>query len=130
LDRARGEFKAAGVNLVLIGQGTPRQAAEFRRRQGIQLPVLADHDRVSYKAAGTKVGGVTDLFSPQTVAKGLLASARTRRTQTRTIGHPSQLGGALVVAPDGRIAWSHLAVDASDNAPPEDILAATREAVA
>jgi peroxiredoxin len=130
LDRARSGFKAAGVNLVLIGQGTPRQAADFRRRQGIQLPVLADHDRVSYKAAGTKVGGVTDLFSPQTVAKGLLATARTKRTQTRTIGHPSQLGGTLVIAPDGRVAWSHMAEDASDNAPPEEILAAIREAAA
>jgi peroxiredoxin len=130
LDGARGEFKAAGVNLVLIGQGTPRQAAEFRRRQGIQLPVLADHDRVSYKAAGTKVGGVTDLFSPQTVAKGILATARTKRTQTRTIGHPSQLGGTLVIAPDGNVLWSHLAQDASDNAPPEEILAAIHEAAA
>jgi peroxiredoxin len=130
LDGARQDFKTAGVDLVLIGQGTPRQAAEFRRRQGIQLPVLADHDRVSYKAAGTKVGGVTDLFSPQTVAKGLLATARTRRTQTRTVGHPSQLGGTLAIAPDGRVVWSHLAQDASDNAPPEEILAAVRDAVA
>jgi peroxiredoxin len=130
LDRARQDFKAAGVKLVLVGQGTPRQAAEFRRRQGIQLPVLADHDRVSYKAAGTKVGGVTDLFSPQTVAKGLLATARTKRTQTRTIGHAAQLGGALVIAPDGRVAWSHMAQDASDNASPDEILAATREATA
>jgi hypothetical protein len=130
LDRARQDFKTAGVNLVLIGQGTPRQAAEFRRRQGIQLPVLADHDRVSYRAAGTKVGGVTDLFSPQTVAKGLLATARTGRTQTRTIGDAAQLGGALVVLPDGSIPWSRMAEDASDNAPPEEILAAVREAVA
>ncbi len=130
MDGARQDFKTAGVNLVLIGQGTPRQAAEFRRRQGIQLPVLADHDRVSYKAAGTKVGGVTDLFSPQTVAKGLLATARTRRTQTRTIGNAAQLGGALVVLPDGSIPWSRMAEDASDNAPPEEILAAVREAVA
>jgi hypothetical protein len=130
LDRARQDFKTAGVNLVLIGQGTPRQAAEFRRRQGIQLPVLADHDRVSYRAAGTKVGGVTYLFSPQTVAKGLLATARTGRTQTRTIGDAAQLGGAVVVLPDGSIPWSRMAEDASDNAPPEEILAAVREAVA
>lgn len=130
MDGARQDFKTADVNLVLIGQGTPRQAAEFRRRQGIQLPVLADHDRVSYKAAGTKVGGVTDLFSPQTVAKGLLATARTRRTQTRTIGNAAQLGGALVVLPDSSIPWSRMAEDASDNAPPEEILAAVREAVA
>jgi prostamide/prostaglandin F2alpha synthase len=130
LDRARQDFKTAGVDLVLIGQGTPRQAAEFRRRQGIQLPVLADHDRLSYKAAGTKVGGVTDLFSPQTVAKGLLATARTRRTQTRTVGNSAQLGGTLVIAPDGRVVWSHLSQDASDNAPPEEILAAVPDAVA
>lgn len=128
MDRARSDFKAAGVNLVLIGQGTPRQAAEFRRRQGIQLPLLADHDRASYKAAGTKVGGVTDLFSPQTVAKGILATARTGRTQTRTIGHSSQLGGTLVIAPDGRVVWSHLSQDASDNASPEEILAALKAA--
>jgi peroxiredoxin len=130
LDRARQDFRAAGVNLVLIGQGTPRQAAEFRRRQGIQLPVLADEKRVSYKAAGTKVGGVTDLFNPQTVAKGIMATARTRRTQTRTVGHPGQLGGTLVIAPDGRVAWSHIAGDASDNAPPAEILAAVRAAAA
>ena len=128
MDRARQEFKAAGVNLVLIGQGTSRQAAEFRRRQGIQLPILADEQRASYKAAGTKVGGVTDLLNPQTIAKGLLATARTKRTQTRTIGHPSQLGGVLVIAPDGRVAWSHIAEDASDNAPPEEILAAAHDA--
>jgi peroxiredoxin len=130
LGRARGDFKAAGVNLVLIGQGTPRQAAEFRRRQGVQLPVLADHDRVSYKAAGTKVGGVTDLFGPKSVAKGILATARTGRTQTRTVGHPAQLGGTLVIEPDGRVAWSHMAQDASDNASPEEILAAIRKAAA
>lgn len=115
---------------MLIGQGTPRQAAEFRRRQGVQLPVIADHDRVSYRAAGTKVGGVLDLLGPKSVAKGLLATARTRRTQTRTIGHPAQLGGALVIAPDGQVAWAHIAEDASDNAPPEEILAAIRDAAA
>jgi peroxiredoxin len=130
LDRARKQFEEAGVNLVLIGQGTPRQAAAFRRRQGIQLRLLADHDRASYKAAGTKVGAMTDLFSPQTIAKGVLATARTGRTQTRTIGHPSQLGGTLVIAADGRITWSHMSEDASDNASPEEILGAVREAVA
>ena len=131
MDGARQDFKTAGVDLVLIGQGTPRQAAEFRRRQGIQLPVLADHDRVSYKAAGTKVGGVTDLFSPQTVAKGLLATARTRRTQTRTIGNAAAArwrarGRCRMARSPGRV----IAEDASDNAPPEEILAAVRDAVA
>lgn len=129
LHRARSEFERAGVNLVLIGQATPRHAAQFRRRQGIQLPVLADEDRVSYKAAGAKSGGVGDLFNPKVVAKGAMTAVRERTMQTRTIGDAGQLGGVLVIAPGGEVIWSHMAKDASDNASPEDILAAVRGAV-
>ncbi|HUB04979.1 MAG TPA: peroxiredoxin-like family protein [Solirubrobacteraceae bacterium] len=127
---ARSEFEAAGTSLVLIGQATPRHAAQFRRRQGIQVPVLADKDRVSYKAAGAKVAGVTDLFGPKVVAKGAVTIAKQRVVQTRTIGDAAQLGGALVVMPDGSVPWSHMSRDAGDNASPEEILAAVRDAVA
>jgi AhpC/TSA antioxidant enzyme len=130
LDRARGEFKAASVGLVLIGQATPRHAAQFRRRQGIQLPVLADEHRVSYRAAGAKMASVTELFGPQSVSKGLLAGARCRRIQTKTIGNAAQLGGSLVVRPDGDITWSRMSANAGDNASPEEILAAVRSVVA
>ena len=129
LHRARSEFERAGANLVLIGQATPRHAAHFRRRQGIQLPVLADEDRVSYKAAGAKSAGVGDLFNPKVVAKGAMTAVREKTIQTRTIGDAGQLGGVLVIAPDGEVIWSHMARDASDNASPEDILAAIRSAV-
>jgi peroxiredoxin len=130
LDRAKAEFKAIDANLVLIGQGTPRQAATFRRRQGIQLPVLADHELVSYRAAGAKVAGVRDLLNPRVVAKGAMASVREKTIQTRTQGDAAQLGGTLVVAADGRITWAHMSTDAGDNASPEEILAAVKDAVA
>jgi hypothetical protein len=130
LHRARAQFEEAGARLVLIGQATPRQAAQFRRRQGIQLPVLADEERVSYRAAGAKTGSAVDLFNPMVVAKGALTGLREKTIQTRTIGDANQLGGALVIAPDGRITWSHMSKDAGDNAPPDEILAAVREAVA
>jgi peroxiredoxin len=130
LDRARADFKAANANLVLIGQGTPRQAADFRRRQGIQLPLLADEELVSYRAVGAKVGGVRDLLNPMVVARGVTTSVREKTIQTRTRGNPAQLGGTLVIAPDGRITWSHMSTDASDNASPEEILAAVRDTVA
>jgi peroxiredoxin len=126
LDRASSQFEAAGVNLVLIGQLTPRHAAHFRRRQGISLPVLADERRESYVAAGAKVATITELLGPRVIAKGISVSRQTGQVQGRTIGHPAQLGGALLVAPDGRVVWSHLSEDASDNATPEEILAAAR----
>jgi hypothetical protein len=130
LDRAREQFDAAGAKLVLIGQLTPRHAAHFRRRQKIELPVLADEDRASYKAVGAKVGNLSDLVGPKVLAKGALTTLRTGKMQGRTIGDPAQLGGAMVITSDGAIAWSRMAKDASDNAPPDEILAAVREATA
>jgi peroxiredoxin len=128
LHRAREQFEAAGARLVLIGQLTPRHAAHFRRRREIELPVLADEKRESYKAAGAKIATMGELVAPKIVAKGALTTARTGLVQGRTIGHPAQLGGAMVIGADGRVAWSHMSQDASDNAAPKEILAAVRQA--
>ena len=124
MDRARDQFDAAGASVTLIGQATPRHAAHFRRRQGLELRVLADEERASYKAAGAKMGSIGELLGPKVMAKGLLRTVQTGRLQTRTVGHPAQLGGAMVVNPDGAIAWSHMSEDASDNASVDEILAA------
>jgi peroxiredoxin len=124
LHRARPEFEAARLRLVLIGQATPHDAAKFRRQFELDLPVLADRRRVSYKAMGLKVGSVADLVGPRVLARGILTSARHRVTQGVTVGHPSQLGGAAVVDAGGHIVWVHRARDAGDNVSPERILAA------
>jgi peroxiredoxin len=126
LHRARSEFEAAGSQPVLIGQLTPHHAAHFRRRQEIELDVLADEKRVSYKAAGAKVATMGELLGPKVVAKGAMTTARLGVVQGRTMGHPAQLGGAMLIRPGGDVAWSHMSVDASDNASPEEILAALR----
>ena len=130
LHRAREEFEAAGVPLVLIGQATPRHAAQFRRRLGIDLPVLADQDRASYKAVGAKMGGVSDLLGPKAVGLGLVRTMRSggRTRQGRTIGHPAQLGGSIVVTPDDEVAFSRMSEDASDNVSPQELLEAARAA--
>jgi peroxiredoxin len=126
LHRARDDFRAAGANIVLIGQRTPEHAAEFRRKQGLDLTVLADKKRETYALAGTKVANLGELIGPKVVARSLVATAKTGKVQTKTDGHTAQLGGTLVVAPDGRVTWSHIAHDASDNASPEEILEAVR----
>jgi hypothetical protein len=132
LHRARSEFEATGVPLVLIGQATPRHAAHFRRRMEIELPVLADERRRSYKAAGAKVATFSELLGPKVVSSGAARTVRSggRIRQGRTIGHPAQLGGAMVIAPKNTVAWSHMSDDASDNASPEEILEAARRAAA
>jgi hypothetical protein len=128
LDRARDQLEATGGRLVLIGQATPRQAAHFRRRQGLHVRVLADEKRESYKAAGAKEANAKELVGPRLIARGARATVRTRQLQTRTVGDAAQLGGALVVIPDGTVTWSHMSEDASDNAQPDEILAALQAA--
>jgi prostamide/prostaglandin F2alpha synthase len=130
LHRARKDFDAAGVGLLLIGQATPRHAAHFRRRMGIDLPVLADESRESYKAAGAKIATLGELLGPKSVGVGVARTLRSggRTRQGRTIGHPAQLGGAMVIRPDGVVAFSHMSEEASDNASPEELLRAAERA--
>jgi hypothetical protein len=130
LDGAREEFEAAGVTLVLIGQASPRQAAHFRKRQGLTVSVLADEKRATYKAAGAKMGSINELLGPKVFAKGLATIASTGKMQGRTVGHPAQLGGAALIGPGGELIWSRMASDASDNASAEEILRAARPTVA
>ncbi len=126
LHRAREQFEAAGLKVVLIGQATPADAARFRQRLHIDMPVLADEHRVTYKAIGARPATVGELVGPKVVAKGVLTSARNRVFQGKTVGSATQLGGAVVIRPGGEIAYRHLAQDASDNASPEALLAAVR----
>ncbi len=124
LHRAREEFEAAGAKLVLIGQATPRHAAHFRRRQEIDLPVLADEHHVSYRAAGTRRGNVLDLVGPKPVVKGIVAAVTRGQMQGRPVGDVARLGGAMVVRPDGEIAWARMSEDAGDNVAPAELAAA------
>jgi peroxiredoxin len=128
LHRDRDRFEAAGVRLVLIGQGTPAQARHFAETLNVDLPIYVDARREAYRAAGTKVGTVGELLGPRSVLRGVQRAVTDRVHQGRTVGHPAQLGGVLVVRPDDSIAYAHLADDASDNPPNDEVLAAARAA--
>jgi prostamide/prostaglandin F2alpha synthase len=128
LHRDRDRFDEAGVRLVVIGQGTPDHARDFQRSQHVELPLYVDRDRSSYRAAGAKVGTLGELLGPSVVARGLRVSLRDRVRQGRVVGHAAQLGGVLIVKPDGSIPYAHLSGDASDVPPNDEVLAAAHEA--
>jgi peroxiredoxin len=129
LHRDRERFDAAGARLVVIGQGTPAHAQHFREQFDLEgLEVLVDPDRAAYKAAGAKVGSLSELLGPRSVLSGIKRAASERMVQGRTQGHPAQLGGVLVIAPGGEVAWAHLAENAADNPPNDEVLEAVRAA--
>ena len=133
LHRLRDEFEEAGVRLVVIGHGTPEMAASFRRAQGVDLPVLVDPDRRIYETVGAKVATLDELIGPRQILAGLRAALTSRMKQGsiavhqgRIIGHAAQLGGVLVIAPDGSVRYAHMSDNASDYPPAREVLAAAR----
>jgi prostamide/prostaglandin F2alpha synthase len=128
LHRDRSEFEASGARLAVIGQGTPAQAAHFRESHKLEIPLYVDEGRDTYRAAGAKVATFNELLGPRVVAKGMATSRRDKVVQGRTVGHPAQLGGVMIVRPGNEITYVHLADDASDNPPNSEVLAAARAA--
>jgi len=124
LQDARKQFTAAGADVVLIGMATPQDADSFRRQFSLELPVLADRRRESYRALGATVAGIGGLFGPRVILRAVTTVLGRRVRQGRAIGHPAQLGAALVVAPGGEVRFQQRARDASDNASPQTLLAA------
>ena len=130
LHRAREQLEDAGVDVVMIGQANPRHAAAFRRKTGIDFPVLADESRGTYKVAGLKRGNVAQLVGPRSVFAGVKHSARSGVVQGRVIGDVAQLGGAAVIRPDGSVAWSQAAKNAADTVECDELLRHAEEAAA
>lgn len=124
LHRAHGRFEAAGLGIVLIGMGTPRHAAWFRRKYAPSLRILADERRASYRAAGLGVGTMAALVGPRSLAGGVHHALRSGVVQGRPVGNPAQLGGALVVSPAGAVLFEHRARNAADSVEPDELLAA------
>jgi hypothetical protein len=129
LHRARERFEEAGIGLVLIGQAGPRQAAHFRGKLGLEpLTVLADAERVSYRAAGLGRGDVAKLIGPRSVLSGVKHAARSGVVQGRPVGDVTQLGGEAVVAPGGEVVHAHAQAHAGETVEPADLLRAATAA--
>ena len=129
MNRDRERFAAAGAPLAIIGQGTPVDAARFRERFDVDLDLLVDTDLRAYKAAGAKVGTLSELLSPRVVARGLRRARESRVFQGAIDGHPAQLGGLMLVTPGGQVPWVHLSDDASDHPPNAEVLEAVAAAL-
>ncbi len=130
MNRDREAFIEAGAPVVVIGQGTPANAAWFREKFELEIDLLVDTDRLAYKAAGTKVATLGELLAPKTVLRGLRRARESKVVQGKVVGHPAQLGGLLLVTPGGKVPWAHLSGDAGDYPPNAEVLQSVRGALA
>ena len=102
LHKLRDDFEAAGVNLVMIGQGTPEMAASFRRAQGVDVGVLVDPDRRIYEMVGAKLGTLGELVGPRQILATLRATVGSHRAGQRR-GAPGAASSAM--PPSSAASW-------------------------
>lgn len=114
------EIRGLGAELVVVGNGRPDQAADFRRQENLDFPLLVDPEMSAYRAAGLK-RGITDALSLGTLRHAVRAYRQGFR-QSSVQGDPWQLGGTMVITPENKVLFRHVNRDAGDHPDPKDIL--------
>ena len=120
------DIHSLGSELVVVGNGRPEHADDFRKTENLAFPLLVDPDMQAYSAAGLKRG-----LTAAVNLKMMRHAMRARRkgfTQKKTQGDPWQLGGTFVITPEGKVLFSHVSREAGDHPDPKDILTVLEKA--
>jgi len=120
LDRASrlkdeyADYQAAGINLVIIGQGEPGRAAEYREKYGITCPILCDPEFAAYSAYGLANFGVEQILydAPEetwdhSMEIGLDFQEARRAINRPLVDNPWMSTGEFLVDPSGTIRVSY-----------------------
>ncbi len=120
-------FREKGAGLAAVGLGDRNYARLFREETGIRFPLLIDENRIAYRAAGLRSANLFHLLRGDNARARARARAAGHR-QHRLGPNPFQLGASFVFGPGNSDWYAHLSKTFGDNAPPEELLAAIREA--
>ena len=128
-------YRAAGADVVIVGQGDPERAARYRERQELDVAILSDPARSSYEAFGLLQGTTAqilfdapDEFLRCDLDAGLGLAASRHGTDRALVDDPFQLPGEFVIGTDGRIVYGHRYGWCEDYPDPRVHVAAIRQA--
>ena len=118
------EIEAAGARLVVVTPQSAERAATWREEVWLgEALVIADPERTLYKALGARRPKPLWVLRPRVAAAGMRAIIAGERPSVMKGDDTLQLGADVVVDRDGKIAFLHLASDAADRTPPEELVA-------
>lgn len=113
------DVRALGAELVVVGNGSVGQAHQFYLDRALPFPLYTDPSLVTYEAAGMKRGM---LFGRKSMRQTFTA-LRSGNFQGATQGDAFQQGGAHVIFPGNKVAYSYISEVAGDHVDPGAALA-------
>ena len=125
--REREEFKKLGVQAVVVGHSSLRYAKAFVDETKIELPVYVDEKRVVYKALEFK-RPLLSFLTPK-VFKRAAEARKEGFTQPGVWGDAFQLGGVVLLMPDGSMPYRYASQFAGDHPKIEDLKTEVKRAL-
>lgn len=124
---AAAEIEEAGARLVVVTPQSADRAATWREEVSLgDALVIADPKRTLYRALGARRPKPLWILRPRVAAVGIRAILAGDRPGVTQGDDTLQLGADVVVDRDGQIVFLHLASDAADRTPPEELVAVLR----
>jgi len=125
--RHHAEFRARGVRVAAIGQGTGVEATGFCRSQGVDYPCLGDPGKKAYAAFGLPRDGWWNVTARPFLEEPKLAMSRIRNASLKgsLMQHTDvlQLGGVAIVDREGVLRYLHISRKTDDLPATRDLLA-------
>lgn len=126
--REREAFRKLGVQAVVVGHSNPRYAKAFVEETKIDLPVYVDEKRAVYKALEFK-RPLLAFLTPK-VFKRAAEARKEGFTQPGVWGDAFQLGGVVLLMPDGSMPYKYASQFPGDHPKIEDLKAEIGKALA
>jgi hypothetical protein len=126
--REREGFKRLGVRVAVVGHSSLRYAKAFVDETKIEVPVYVDEKRVVYKALEFK-RPLLSFLTPK-VFKRAAEARKEGFTQPGVHGDAFQLGGVVLLMPDGSMPYKYSSQFAGDHPKIEDLKAEVKKALA
>lgn len=127
MHREKGAFEKLGVHPVVVGHSSLRYAKAFVEETKIDLEVYVDEKRVVYQALEFK-RPLLSFLNPKVFKRAAEARAN-GFSQPGVHGDAFQLGGVILLMPDGSTPYKYVSQFAGDHPKLDDLKAEVKKAL-
>jgi hypothetical protein len=114
------------LDVVIVSPAEPEPLERVGRELGLTVPLLSDPTWSTYRAFGFgRAGGRTLLLSPRSWWAGFRAVLKGRLPRRPTEDY-AELGGDVLLAPEGHVAWIRRSRSPADRPRPAEVLSNLR----